>query len=243
MAKLNQMVAVRKGLRARTEAAVTKIYHDFQKPALFAGMVRTYQPKDEEGERFPSERTMVQKTVEGALGDTAALLTKLMDVVATIDVANQDASAIVYVDDVAVLPPLPVPFLLFLDKQLEDLRTQVSKAPTQDPADRWTPDPAVGGARTDESKTTRTRKVPKVLVKYDATDKHPAQTEVYTIDEVVGEWSLTKFSGAVAADRKLTLLDRINALSDGVKKAVEAANQMEVTQLHVGQQVFEYLLA
>lgn len=241
MAKLNQMVAVRKGLRARTEAAVTKIYHDFQKPGLFNGLVKTYKPRDDEGEQFPRDYQRVQKTVVDELHTTAEKLTKLFDVAATIDQANQGTTGDVVVDG-ETLFSAPIPFLLFVDKQLEDLRTQVAKAPVLDPAEVWTNDPSVGGYRTQEAVTTRTRKVPKVLVKYEATPQHAAQTEVYTVDEVVGDWTTTKFSGAMPADQRRALLERINVMADAVKKAVEQANSVDVQQVQVGGRIFDYLL-
>ena len=50
MPKLNQIIAVEKGVKARTQRTVTDTYHACQKPALFNGFDKTYQPKDEEGE-------------------------------------------------------------------------------------------------------------------------------------------------------------------------------------------------
>lgn len=241
MAKLNQMVAVRKGLRARVARATTDVYHQFQKPALFAGLTRTYQPREENGETFPTERQLVQRSVEDDLQAIATHTAKLWDVVATVDWANQSAKGDVVVGGTVVLPGAPVPFLLFLGQELEYLRTEVSKAPTLDPETVWHPDSSNGGARSDEIMTTRARKVPRVIVKAQATDKHPAQTEVFMFDEIVGDWTLTKFSGALPAARKRQILARIDALSDAVKQAVEEANAYEVTQMEIGNDLFEHL--
>ena len=241
MAKFNQMIAVRKGLNARTARAVTEIYHAFQKPALFSGLTRVYQPREEDGETFPTEKQIVQRNVEDDLQSAATHLAKLWDVMATIDWANQEAKGSVEIGGTVVLPDAPVSFLLFLEKQLEDLRTQVSKAPTLDPETRWSPDSSNGGARSEEVMTTRARKVPRVITKAPATDKHPAQTEVFMFDEIVGDWTLTRFSGALSATRKRQILSRIEEMSDAVKKAVEAANSQDVTQMEVGNVLFEHL--
>lgn len=243
MPKLNQIVAVEKGLKGRTSAAVTRIYHDLQKPPLFAGLSRTYKPVDDDGERFPPESTLVQHGVEESLTEVGGILAKLFDVVATKEVGNMVASAAVVVDGQIVVPDMPVPFLLFLEKQLNDMRTIISKVPVLDPSEVWQEDVSVGGHRTVPAETTRTRKVPKVLVKYDATDKHPAQTEVYTVDEIVGRWETTKFSGAISQARKDQLLARIDTFQDAVKKAREEANAFDVQQMSVGEAVFAYLLA
>jgi hypothetical protein len=244
MPKLNQIVAVEKGLKSRTGTAITKIYHDFQKPALYAGLARKYQPVEDGGDTFPPESTLVQKNVSEQLQDAADVLTKLVDTVATKEEGNRHAVADVVVDGVTVVAGAPVPLLLFLEKQLVDFRTMVSKVPTLDPAEEWEVDPNNSTAdwRTPAAETTRTRKVPKTLVKYPATDKHPAQTEVYTVDEVVGHWATTKFSGAMAASKRDAILDRVDTLADAVKKAREEANSIEVQQVHVGAGVFDYLL-
>ena len=59
--------------------------HALQKPALFAGISRTYQPKDEEGESLPPESTKVQIKAEEIIHNTVAVLTKLFDITATKD--------------------------------------------------------------------------------------------------------------------------------------------------------------
>lgn len=243
MPKLNQIVAVEKGLKSRTTAALTKIYHELQKPALFAGISRKYTPIDDDGDRLPPESTLVQQNVDTALRAAADHLTKLFDVVATKENGNTEAFADVVVDDVTVVEAAPVPLLLFLEKQLADVRTVVAKAPTLDPSETWSRDETAGGWRTDAVETSRTRKVPKTLVKYEATDKHPAQTEVYMVDEVVGHWATTKFSGALSPARRDQLVARIDVLMDAVKKAREEANGHEVVQQHIGEPVFAYLLA
>src|SRR5574337_820052 len=225
MAKLNQIVAVEKGLKARTATAITKIYHDLQKPALFAGLSKTYQPKDEEGDKLPAERQLVQLRVDDQLKLAGERLTQLFDVVLTTDSANTQALGTVKVGDAVLLENAPVPFLLFLEKQLLDMRTILSKLPVTDPSELWNVDHATGEYRTDAVQTTRTRKVPRVLEKAPATERHPAQTEVYMIDEVVGTWSTTRLSGAVQEVRRTELVDRINRVIDAVKFAVEEANQ------------------
>lgn len=243
MTELNKIVAVEKGLKSRTATAVTKIYHDLQKPALFAGFSKVYKPKDEEGDQLPGERQLVQLRVEDQLKAAGERLSELFDVVLTKDSGNTGALADVVVDGQILVSQAPVPFLLFLEKQLLDMRTIVSKLPLTDPSEVWTMDDGIGEYRTDVALTTRTRKVPTVLVKAQATDKHPAQTETYMVDEVVGTWSTTRLSGAVQEVRRTQLVDRINRLIDAVKFAVEEANKADVPQKKVGAAIFSWLLA
>lgn len=239
--QLNQIVAVEKGLKSRVNADVTKLYHQLQKPALYGGFSKVYTPKDDEGEVFPPERQVVQARVEDDLDSVAKALTQLLDATLTKDVANTKAAGTVRVDG-QELVTAPVPFLLTLEKQLIDFRTVASKLPVLDAADTWNFDHASSFYRTDPARTGKTRKVPKVLVKAQATERHPAQTEVYMEDVTIGHWDTTKLSGAVTTQRRTDLLDRINVLIDAVKHAVEEANRATVEQLKVGEAVFEYLL-
>ena len=48
--KLNQIIAIEKGTKSRSLQELTEAHHNLQKPALLAGISRTYRPKDEEKE-------------------------------------------------------------------------------------------------------------------------------------------------------------------------------------------------
>ena len=101
-------------------------------------------------------------------------------------------------------------------------------------ADCWATDPVM---------TVRTKKVPRNHVKAEATDKHPAQVEVYHEDVQVGTWRTLKFSGALPARRVNELLERVEKLQAAVKFAREEANAVEVTDQKVGEALFGYLFA
>lgn len=241
MAKLNQIIAVEKGVKSKSYQDVTAAHHKVQKPALLAGISRTYQPKDEEGEQLPPESTRVQVKAEDVLREMAASLTRLFDVTATKDWANCEARADVVVDGRTVVADAPVSYLLFLEKQLTDLHTFVKKLPVLDAAETWTLDPSTDWWKTDPVRTIRTKKVPRNHVKAEATEKHPAQVEVYYEDVPIGYWTTVKFSGALAARKVNELVDRVEKLQHAVKFAREEANGSEVTDRRVGDAVFGYL--
>lgn len=243
MAKLNQIIAVEKGVKSKSFQELTEAHHAIQKPTLLSGLSRVYQPKDEEGEQLPPESTKVQVKSEETLRDMAATLTRLFDVTATKDWANCHAKADVTVDGQVLLRDVPVSYLLFLEKQLTDLNTFVKKLPVLDAAESWTFDASADCYRTDAVRTIRTKKVPRNHVKAEATEHHPAQVEVYYEDIPVGYWSTTKFSGSLPARRVRELVDRVEKLHAAVKFAREEANGAEVTDQRVGDAVFGYLLA
>jgi hypothetical protein len=239
--KLNQIIAVEKGVKSKSFQELTEAHHAVQKTALLSGISRTYQAKDEEGEQLPPESTRVQVKAEEVLRRTAATLTRLLDVTATKDWANCVAKADVTVDGRTLVKDAPVSYLLFLEKQLTDLHTFVKKLPVLDAAEAWSHDPSTDAWKTEPVKTIKTKKVPRNHVKAEATEKHPAQVEVYYEDIPVGYWTTVKFSGALPAVRINELLERVEALQAAVKFAREEANGTVVTDQHVGDAVFGYL--
>lgn len=241
MTKLNQIIAVEKGVKSGAARELAESRALLQKPALLAGIARTYQPKDEEGEQLPPESTRVQVTSEEVLRRTAAALTRLFDVTATKDWANCAATADVTVDGETLLADVPVSYLLFLEKQLAELQQFVKALPVLDAAEAWSFDDSTDTWRTDAVRTIRTRKVPRNHVKAEATEKHPAQVEVYYEDVPVGYWTTVKFSGALPARRVNELVQRVEKLREAVQFAREEANGTEVADRRTGDAVFRYL--
>ena len=241
MPKLNQIVAIEKSVKSRVYGDFTELHKASQKADLFTGFSKNYRKRDEEGEDYPPEHKRVQLEAGETLIQVAKLLTELFDVTATKDFANCTAFADVVVDGQTIIAQAPVPFLLFLEKQLTDLHTFVDKMPTLDPADDWLGDPNSGLYKTVSIATQRTKKVQRPIVMYEATEKHPAQTQLITEDVVVGYWDTVKQSGALPIPRKRELLDRIEKLSQAVKFAREQANDSEAPDKSVGGALFGYL--
>jgi len=243
MPKLNQIIALEKGVKSRACANLTEVHQRLQKAALLTGITRTYRPKDDEGERYPPESTRVQVRAEEIVQRSAAILGELFDVVATKDYANGSAHADVIVDGKPLLTQVPVTYLLFLEKQLIDLHTFVSKLPVLDPAESWRFDSTQDCWASDPAETSKTKKVPRNHVKAEATERHPAQVEVYNEDIVVGYWKTVKFSGAVPAARVRELTERVEKLQKAVKMAREEANSIPVQSVVNSAQIFGYLFA
>jgi hypothetical protein len=246
MAKLNQVIAVEPSVKSRTDAEVTKAYHNLQKSPLLSGISRTYRPKDEDGDLLPPESTLVQIRVNDVLDDIAKAFTEMFDLTATKDYANTTARANVVVDGVVLVENAPVTYLLFLEKQLVHIHTIVSKLPVLDPSETWTYDPQVDTFATDPVETTRSKKIPRNHVRAWPTKDHPnivPQVDTYTEDVIVGYWKTVKFSGALPQKRVNELLERVVSLQKAVKFAREQANTTDVANQHVGDRLFGYLFA
>lgn len=241
MAKLNQIIAIEKDIASKSHRAITEAYQQLQKPAPLTGISRSYQPKDEEGEQLPSESTRVQIKGEQIVTEMFSSLAKLFDITATKDYANCEAKADIVVDGVAIVRQVPTTFLLFLEKKLVDVHTFIQKLPTLDPAEEWRKDISQDVWATIPVQTTRTKKVPRNHVKAEATDKHPAQVDVFHEDIVVGYWTTIKFSGAFPVAVVNQMLERVEKLREAVKFAREEANTIQVTQQDAGDRIIAYL--
>lgn len=243
MAKLNQIIAIEKGIKSSAYGALTELNKAAQKPDLFNGFSKTYRKKDEDGEELPPEGKRVQYTSGEVLRAAERALTDLADVTARKDWTNCVAKADVVVDGKTLIASAPVSFLLFMEKQLTDLRTLVGNLPVLDVAEDWKSDPNSGLYRTEPTETHRTKKMQKPIVLYAATTEHPAQTQLITEDVIAGWWVLTRQSGAMPKPEKQKLQDRIDKLIQAIKQAREAANMFDETDAPtIGGPVFGYLL-
>jgi GAF domain-containing protein len=245
MTKLNQIIAVlngNTGRKAVCQKAVTAVYQTLQKPAAFAGIARSYRPLQDDGEKFPPENKAVAAYVVDLLNEARQSWTTLFDTVATQDAANTIARADVCVDGSAVLKDVPVTNLMFLEKQLTDIHTALQAIPTLSDEHEWVWSDNSRCYVTSPSDTGKVKKVDKVLVLYAATKEHPAQVKVTTDDVLAGYWTTILQSGAMPKQRKVELLARILRLLDGVRKAREQANEMTITDVSVGDAIFDYVL-
>jgi len=242
MPQLNQIVAIEKGVKSRTYSEVSDLHKRSQKSDPYQGFTKKFRKKDEDGEDYPPENKKVLLVAEDVLKSVAKAQTELFDVTATKDFANCDAKADVVVDGQTLIESAPITYLLFLEKQLVDMRTFIDKLPTLDPNEDWTADPNSNLCKTDKITTHKTKKVQRAIVLYDATEHHPAQTQLVTEDVIVGWWDTIKMSGAIPVPRKQQLLDRVDRLIKAVKFAREKANSKEVDHQYVGEGLFAYLL-
>jgi len=239
--KLNQIIAISAGEKTRKHKILTDLYKSLDKRDLFEGFSKKYSPKDEEGERFPDETKQIQVNVQQAITEVINVCKNMFNIIASQDVGNCLAKADIKVDGNTVAAQVPVTHLLFLEKQLVDLNTFVQALPTLDPAETWTYDDKSLVFISNPKETTKTKKVPKVLVKAEATEKHPAQVETYYEDVPIGTWVTVKYSGTISTKEKLEILERIRSLDKAVKLAREEANSIEVETQDFGTKILSYI--
>ena len=241
--KLNQVIAIEKGVKSRVYGELTNLNKMAQKSELFNGFYKQYQKLDEEGENLPPESKQVTIKSGSVMKRASDLLSELFDVTAKKDWANMEARADVVVDGVKLIEGAPVTFLLFLEKQLNDVHKLVSNLPELETSETWAEDKVNNLYQTAPTTTHRTKKVAKPIVLYDATADHPAQTQLISEDVLAGHWNLVKQSGALPYKKKVATLKRIQSLVDAIKESREAANAgTTITAPEIGASVFNYIL-
>lgn len=240
--RLSQVIAIEKQVKSKVNSDGADLHKSNQKPDLFNGMTRTYEKKDEEGEDLPSEQKLVQQRASENLTAWSKIWSELLDVVATKDWGNVVAKADLEVNGEVLLANVPVTYLIWLEKQLDDFRTFVDKLPVLDPGKSWRFDEAAALHVTEPVRTARHKKVPRVLLKVEATEHHPAQAEIVHDDMLVGYWCNISTSGAIPENRRRQLLERVDALRAAVKQAREEANSIKVPQVQHGNILVNWLL-
>jgi len=241
MPQLNQIVAIEKGVKSRVYGKVTDLHKRTQKDEPFSGLLKTYRKRDEDGEDFPPEKKGVKLVATDVLKEVSALQTELFDVVATKDYANCSAKADLVVDGDTILEGVPVTYLLFLEKQLTDMRTFIEKMPTLDPGEDWTKDPNSNLYKSDKTTTHKTKLVEKPQVVIPPTQEHPGQWTTLKDHVIVGWWDTVKHSGALTIPEQRQTLEGIDKMLKAVKFAREEANSTDVEPIEVGAKVFNRL--
>lgn len=233
--KLNQIIALANGKKANCKAAITEIYKTIQKPDLFTGLERKYQPLDEEGEKLPKETKIVQQTVRKNLEEAKENFVDLLDIIATQEYANCEAKADIVVDGAVLAKDVPVSYMLFLEKQVDDMKALISKLPVLTSDVKWNKSEVDADIYlTDVAVTNRTKKVQSPLIMAPATDKHPAQVTMVTEDVFVGTWNKVDLSGAIPSIKRDEMLKKVEKLREALKVAREEANSHVVNSVKIG---------
>lgn len=241
MKRLSQVLANEKNVKTKTNSQGSTLHKENQKADLFNGMNKVFHPLDETvTERLEPETKPVIKSAMDNLLSFVDMQGELMDLTLTKDTANCSALGTVKFGDKEM--KLPITFLLWLDKQLDDLKTFVTNLPVLDNSKKWVKDDSRNLWVTEVTKTGRNKKVKKVLTLAEATDKHPAQCQVYEEDVLQGYWHTEYTSKAVREVDKTAMLKKIEMLERSVKEAQHEANAMRVDDVNISEMLRGYLL-
>lgn len=243
MTKLNQVVAKENSIKTQAGRDRDEIFKRLQKPALFGGMTRTYKKRDDEDEDLQGETKKVELKVTDQLSELQERMTSLFDIVATKEWANTKAKANIVIDGVPLLSDVPLTVLLFLEKQVDDLRSIIEVIPTLDPAEDWTLDTNTGLYKSNEVSTNRSKKVHKSITLHEGTEHHPPQAQLVTVDVPAGTWHQQKSSSAFTTTATRSLKRRVEKLKSAIVHAREEANSLEITNKNIGEIVLDYVFS
>ena len=239
--KLHQIVAVLSGKKTIYQKELTDIHHHVKSDSV-DGFIKSYVPHDEEDRDLPEVKSKgMAVNLKETISDIFSRYKEVTDLVSTQDRGNCEAMADVIVDDVVILEDVPATTLLYLEQSLTDLRTFVEKLPVLNPIHSWAWDDKRDCYVTEPVKTVRTVKTKKVIEKAKATDKHPAQVEVFDADVPAGTWSTVYTSTALPGSEKKQMLVKIEALRDAIKSARTNANCVDVQMTNYGDYIIDFI--
>jgi hypothetical protein len=242
MAKIHEILAAEPNVKAKADTLLKEGMNTFkEKQGHFLGQERTYQPREEGGEELPDENQEVVTTVPEKLDYVFESLIERLDLIASKEQSNTGAMADVEIDGVVILPGVCATNLLMMEKELKNWRDLILGSPTLKPGVHWNYDEKLGHYKTNPIKTVKNKKVQDVLIKYEATKEHPAQTELISKDVVVGDWITVLLSGAVPPKQKSDWLGRLDKLIIAVKKARQRANDILAADVKYGQILKDYI--
>lgn len=245
MSKLHELLAV----EADKNNIATKLVEESRatlakKPDHFRGHIKQLTYFDEKRAAENAEETkLVVSTVDENLDYTLNHVASYFDVILQKELTNQTASADLVVDGVVFAKSIPATFLLGMENRLKGLRALFEAAPTLPPAIDWSNDANAGTGhyRSPKTMVPRTEKQVKFVTLAPATDKHPAQVKDWTEDVPVAKIETVEFSGMWTVQQKADALDRLDVLTQAVKKARQRANTAEVIDGHIGAVLTDFI--
>ena len=241
MNKIHHAVTVHKGRKSAIDKENVEANSQNRKPDLFAGHTRKYTPLNADGEVKPDENKPIQRNALDVLDVFQKNMTEILDRDSQIEYANSFARADVVVDGVAVLEDVPVTYLLVAEKRLADLRSLVDGVPVLPSDEAWGYDELARVYRTQETRSTSTRKTKRAIVLVEPTDKHPAQAQLIDDDVPQGTWATAKMNAALPVTRKRDLLAKIDKLIGAVKLARASANLTDAPDISAGKKLLGYV--
>jgi len=241
--KLHELLAVEQDRKHKANQAIGETKKLFEKKAPhFDGMVKRYIALEENSEEIPDECKEIVTTVKASIDDAVAIIKQGID--AHISKEETNASGVAKAELIVGetnLGTFSATSLLALESHLNKLKELYAQIPVLESTKKWHLDAQQGIYKTEEEVKFRSVKRPKVIVKYEATKEHPAQTELLYLDFQVGKYETTYTSGRISVTQKNKMTQRVGQLLEAVKVARSKANNVEAKKIKVAQKVFDFI--
>ncbi|MCS6905577.1 MAG: hypothetical protein RML72_07495 [Bacteroidia bacterium] len=246
--QLSELIAIEQDKKQKLHGTIGHLIQLFtKKDSLLEGYQKCYIPFQPES--FPKNSTLevieskqLAYTLREILLEANAVLTQGIDLVVSKEETYASAAARtelfvnnIYFGNFSLLA------LEALETILHRLKEVYTVLPTLDATQSWEKIEDAHQWHCVAEKKFRTQKVPKVVVKYEATPEHPAQTEIIYIEEIVGEYITHVYSGKIKQSQKNQILERLSLVLEAVKKAKAKIGAIAAQKKEIGQQLFDFL--
>ncbi len=241
MSKLHEILAIEGDLKSRALKTLGEAASLFKNGAgKLLGQISIYHPVTDDEEQLESKVTNMVTTVDQALALVSADFSGWVDCAIQKEVTNGKTLAKIKINGKNI--SLPSTALLNLEKKLQALRIVYKAIPINDVTSVWEWDADNECFRSARPEVRRkTKKVMRAFVAYEANENHPAQVNVYHEDILVGRWETIKQSGMITPKDHRQRLERLDELLRQVKQAIRRANDIDVVQIKVGENILAYI--
>ena len=241
--KLYELLAIEQDRKNKANESLGEAKKTFVKnDPHFDGMIKKYVAIEDDAEQIPDETKEMVKTVKHQLEELQENVVAALDATLSKEETNASntAKAELVVGETS-FGVFSATSLLALEANLSKILDLYQNIPVLDSTKKWSFDSQRSVYKTEEEVKFRSIKRPQVIVKYEATDKHPAQTELLYLDFQVGKYETTYFSGKITIAQKIEMIKRLEKLIEAVKIARAKANSVEVQNIKLGDKIFNFL--
>ncbi len=244
MGKLHELLAVEGNLETQANKCRAELQNTFEKKRhLMEKKITTFFPTDEKIAPVIEQQLDIQTTVVKELKWISDHIAKAIDAGFQVAKANTVAKADIILEGGDILAKdVPATSLLELEKRVNEVQQLAHHIPTLDPTKGFTMDANQGVYVARDINKIRTKKTNRVLVKYEATKEHPAQTEIVSEDVPVGKITEQEWSGMITPLEKANILSRIDILVRAIRSARSRANEVVVdSTAQIGKKLLDFV--
>jgi hypothetical protein len=242
--QLHQLLAVEKDLKTKANLIAMETHKTFvSKSDHFDGIHKSYDAREEDGTQFEPEEKPMVTTVSEKLKYVQKSISNAIDAQISKEETNNSGEATGKLDIGGREVELSATALLALETQMQGIRAVYKAIPTLDPGKSWSQDKDTGKhvyVAPAEVKY-RTEKQMEFRVVVAATKEHAAQVREIPSDKQVGKWTTIHRSGKLTTAQKSELLSRIDGLILSIKKARSKANEAEIKNTHIAEDIFKMM--
>lgn len=242
--KLHEILAVEtsvKGKLTKITEETSKVFKT--KQTHFDGYIKSYEPKEEDGERLLTDRKELITTVGSKLNHLVKFAVDAMTVTLQKEETNSSgrANAELIIGDLNY-GNYSATSLLSMEHSFSNLRQILIDSPTLDMALPWETTENAGIYKLPTMVKDQMSQEDDFVVTVQATEKFPAQVVKTVRKFKIGTWTTATSSGKWTPSEKSGTLDRLDKVITAVKSAKSRANNVVIEKIDSPKTIFTYIL-